>query len=180
MREPPLAITAETVKTRRDNGSVASYSAELQELAFELWFLQCYRNAEATARALAASFPGETDTPDARTIRYWVKNQQWDIEADNRIDTFAPAMRRRNIRRVFALEAQAIDVYGETIEGNFSDPKKQAIKLQGANAVASVTGLMRRDAAHTPTPIASDEESDAASSPADTAEKIRRILDRYR
>lgn len=75
-----------------------AYSSEQRQFVYQIWAFQGNRNAEKTAR-LVAEHPDADDLKlsdlESRTIRNWVKSDNWDSKATEDIFAAAPHIRFR-------------------------------------------------------------------------------------
>lgn len=157
------------VARSRDHASasvVRPYDSTVKDLVFECWTYLADRNA---ARALAMArdhAEPETELPDVRTVRRWVKDDDWQTKADARIAAAAPMLRDRAVLRLIGMTVPAGDRIFEAVNGELrgrKDISGAAIMAEQQSAwrvFDAVTGLGASKSVDPPPP--SDDRETAA------------------
>lgn len=119
------------------------YPDEFVQTAYELWAFECDRSVTRTLRRLRELAPDEPRYPTEGTLQYWIRNQGWDLRADEAIASIAPNLRARQLGRLFVMGNQAIDTFSEVLAGEHDDARQAPLqaKVAVATKVVELLGL---------------------------------------
>lgn len=118
-------------------GRIAPYDERVREVAFELWWMVCDRDAAKVAAMLAedahyrelAGLEPDDRAPDQDTIRRWAtgnfKNKGWDVEAHERMRKLAPHMLERGAVRLVYSYNDSVETLVRVASGKGSGDKGQ-------------------------------------------------------
>lgn len=120
------------------------YDAEYKALAYQIWLWEAGRDPSRTVKRLVEEFPDDRP-PTVRTIRNWIKDEAWDLRADDDISAIAPQLYRRHNARLAVLQGLALDHWEAVLRGELdADVKPEALlaeKGKAAQAVANQGGM---------------------------------------
>ena len=156
-------------------------------LAFEVWALQAGRNHHRTATLLREMAEREArvrgaaavePTPSDEAIRRWARDNDWDLEADRRMQELAPALHDRITSMLWAAAPGAVDVLIGAQRGEFDGLKQEEIRARTGTAVETLRMLGFGSAAITREQVMPQRRAGEAADPATGQDAAAALLAR--
>jgi hypothetical protein len=130
----------------------APFPDAVKELCFEIWLFLADRNAAETIRILERRLDEYSDdlpfpvdrVPTERVLRKWIKNEDWNTKANDKIKRTAENITETQIARLYTIGNDALTLTHRMIRGDYLDhprPGNVAVMWDAAKEALKFLGL---------------------------------------